>query len=152
MHRQLLHRLAAGATYKGRTATSAAAARFYYTPEATAFYDTPEVIAHRIAAVLAQQIVGLEDVAERLAHLQAVLRQKAVRVYQARQRHVCRHKHCRPVHSVEPQDILAYDVHVNGPTVFQGVLQRGLLQLLHQRRDVASVCARKLLVYAPVSY
>jgi hypothetical protein len=43
-------------------------------------------------------------------------------------------------------------VHVNGPTVFQGVLQRGLLQLLHQRRDVASVCGLQLLVYAALSY
>ena len=50
-----------------------------------------------------------------LAHLLAADQQPAVREDLARQLEAGRHQHRRPDHRVEPQDVLADEVHVGRP-------------------------------------
>mmetsp|Transcript_3056 Transcript_3056/g.7007 ORF Transcript_3056/g.7007 Transcript_3056/m.7007 type:complete len:351 (-) Transcript_3056:163-1215(-) len=58
-------------------------------------------------------------------------------VYLAGERHVGRQQHGRPVNRVEPEDVLADDVNVARPPPFDGRLERCLLTVSDEGRDVA---------------
>mmetsp|Transcript_17400 Transcript_17400/g.34124 ORF Transcript_17400/g.34124 Transcript_17400/m.34124 type:complete len:209 (-) Transcript_17400:1136-1762(-) len=77
-----------------------------------------EVSSEGVAAVLVELLVGVDDVAERLRHLLALLIvDKAMRVDSLGQRHTARHMHARPDDRVEPNNVLADQVHVAGPVL-----------------------------------
>ena len=84
-----------------------------------------------------QQILGLEDVAKRFAHLKAVLSQKAVRVYERGEGHVCRHEHRRPVHGVES----VYSIY-----------ESRVLHSIHESCVVEVVLVQVVLLYAKCKY
>ena len=73
------------------------------------------IVAHRVHAEQAHQIVRIDHVAERLGHLALAHKQPRVAEYLLRQRLAERHQEDRPVDGMEADDILADQVHVRGP-------------------------------------
>ena len=80
-------------------------------------------IADGIHAVALAQYGGIDDVAEGFGHLAAVEKQPAVAEHFFRQRQVERHEHGWPDDRVEPDDLLAYKVHVARPVSVEVVVR-----------------------------
>ena len=76
------------------------------------------VVAHRVHSKEADEIVGVDDVAFRLAHLICAEQQPGVAKDLFGQRLAQCHQNDGPVDGVEPKDILADDVDVCGPVFF----------------------------------
>ena len=101
-----------GAVYDGLVVVAAVLAERYF---------AQQEIAQLIDAVLHREIEGIDDVADRLRHLLALVEQEAVGIDALRQRDARRHQERRPVHRVEADDVLADDVRVRRPVAPVGV-------------------------------
>ena len=94
----------------------------------------------RVGAVLRNHVVGIDDVADRLAHLLAILVvDEPVAVNGLRQREAGRHEHGRPDHGVEPQDVLPDDVAVSRPHALALGIRAGSLHAQLRAADGAQV-------------
>mmetsp|Transcript_24212 Transcript_24212/g.76168 ORF Transcript_24212/g.76168 Transcript_24212/m.76168 type:complete len:457 (-) Transcript_24212:168-1538(-) len=95
-----------------------------------------EEVPNRVSAVRVHERLGVDDVAQGLAHLHPVLGEEAVPVDSPGEGQAGGHEHPRPVHCVEAEDVLADHVHRGGPPARGGVLQGGLLALGDERGEV----------------
>ena len=74
----------------------------------------------------------VDDVAEALRHLAAVgAGDETVHDDALGQGHARAHEHRGPDHRVEPDDVLAHDVHVRRPEAAEGVLRVGAPDAAH---------------------
>ena len=79
-------------------------------------------VPHRVNAEHVHQIVGVDDVALRLAHLAPVHQQPGVAEHLAGQGQVQGHEEDGPVDGVEADDVLADQMQVRGPQLFKLLL------------------------------
>ena len=86
-------------------------------------------VAHRVEPVGLHQLVGVDDVAQRLGHLLPFVGPPAVGEHALRRREAGRHQEGRPEHAMEADDVLADHVQVGRPVLPQRVAGVGIAAL-----------------------
>ena len=100
--------------------------------------DVPqEVPTDRVTAAALEQLGGVQDVAQGLAHLLAFPGQEAVAKDLGGKGQARREQHGGPVDGMETEDVLADDMDRRRPAPAQGCVEVGCVTLFEQRGDVA---------------
>ena len=100
--------------------------------------NIPEQIpTHRIATAFIQQLLGVEHIADGLAHLLAFPGKKAMTKHPLGQGQAGGEQHRRPVDGVKAQDVLADHMQTGGPAALAHQLQIRFIAWLQQGGEVA---------------
>src|SRR3989344_2107498 len=95
-------------------------------------YIARKIVAHRIGAVLREQLLRVDDVTERLAHFFAAGGNKPVHQKGFWERQACREQHAGPNGAVEAQYVLAEHMH-SGLVVLPKLLIQSIVASVSER-------------------